>query len=152
VPEPAPLIRALDAVPAIGAHLASPAERAVIEAAITHDDLDGIRHDLPEQHNGGGTPHWFVARGGFACLLATGTIGLLCRCWVQPARRGNGVAVDLYKARAAHAAALGLARLDVVLSQGSRSQVMRYLDRGFRVAHAPLAGARVRLTKNLRVW
>ena len=141
---------ALDAAPAHGAHIASYIERTIIESAILRDGLDGIRHDLPEHHNDGGTPHWFIARGGFACLLRTDAyVGLLCRCWVRPELRGNGVGTALCAAREAHAEALGLARLDVVLSEAARSQVMGYFARGFRV-DGRLAGGRVRLTRSLR--
>lgn len=122
-------------------------ERAIIESSVLHG-LDGIRSDLPQDHNDGGDPLWFVAPGGFACLLIdedAGT-GLLCRCWVLPEHRGRGVADRLYHIREAAARDLGIARLRVVLAGNARRAQMAYFARGFTKVR-DLARGRVLLAR-----
>ena len=113
------LVRLLAAVDA--PREADGVEVGMIESAVRLGRLDGIVAEVPPE------VRWFVAPGGFAGLVG----GTLCRCWVAPDSRGNGIGGALYRLRVEAAKGDGATALTVIV-RGKR-QFATYRTRGFRL-------------------
>ena len=118
-------------------------ETRQLESGLQAGNYPGVRIDLP-LHN----RHWFVSevggeRVGFACLSVDQNrlVGVLCRCWVHPSYRSNGVSGDLWKARETLAQELHVPLLQVIVSSDEAEK--KYLSRGFRVQAALERGRRL---------
>ena len=96
-------------------------EVPVIVRALLTGRLDNVVAEPPMG------ARWFVAPGGFAALDE----GTLCRCWVEPGSRGQGVGSALYRVRRAAALESGVKGLTVTVR--GVAQVRVYEGRGFRV-------------------
>jgi GNAT superfamily N-acetyltransferase len=125
------------------ARRASPEETRQIEDDLCAGVYPGIRVDLPPPNR-----HWFVSevggeRVGFACLSVdkNDLVGVLCRCWVHPRFRGNGVAGALWQGREALAQELHVALLQVIVNTDEAEE--KYKSRGFRVQIALGKGRRL---------
>ena len=110
---------------------ATRSELLTIEAGLGAGFFSGVRRDVPK-----GERHWFVARRyatGFACLTIEESriVGVLCRCWVAPEFRNNGIGEELYRAREALAKEKHLTRIQTVV--GYSQQREAYQKRGFRI-------------------